>query len=277
SAADAHHELLAGLLDGSSVVSWCHPEGPPHDRLGSVTLEITQDGDDLVINGRKRPVESADQASHHLVTGRLGEGLGQVLVACDTPGVSLTAMDGVDLTRRFSMVTFDDVRVSSSAALGGLGGADEQVERQLRHALALANAESIGAMQTAFDMTVEWAFDRYSFGRPLASYQALKHRFAAMKTWLEASHAISDEAIAAVSADAPDADDLLSAAKAYIGEYGAELLQECVQLHGGIGVTFEHDLHLYLRRGTLNRALFGTPSEHRLRIADRLARAEAAA
>ncbi len=132
-------------------------------------------------------------------------------------------------------------------------------------------------MQTAFDMTVEWAFDRYSFGRPLASYQALKHRFAAMKTWLEASHAISDEAIAAVSADAPDADDLLSAAKAYIGEYGAELLQECVQLHGGIGVTFEHDLHLYLRRGTLNRALFGTPSEHRLRIADRLARAEAAA
>ena len=110
-------------------------------------------------------------------------------------------------------------------------------------------------MQAGFDMTVEWAFDRYSFGRPLASYQALKHRFADMKSWLEASHAISDEAADAVAAGAPDAAELVSAAKAYIGDYGAELLQDCVQMHGGIGVTFEHDLHLFLRRHTVDRAL----------------------
>jgi alkylation response protein AidB-like acyl-CoA dehydrogenase len=131
-------------------------------------------------------------------------------------------------------------------------------------------------MQAAFDMTVEWSFDRYSFGRPLASYQALKHRFALMAAWLQASHAISDEAARAVSEGKPEAAQLVSAAKAYIGEYGPELLQDCVQLHGGIGVTFEHDLHLFLRRVTLARALLGTPDEHRRRLADLVAPQEVA-
>jgi alkylation response protein AidB-like acyl-CoA dehydrogenase len=141
------------------------------------------------------------------------------------------------------------------------------VARQLRQALAVLNAESVGAMQAGFDMTVEWAFDRYSFGRPLASYQALKHRFADMLTWLEAAHAVADAACVAAAGEDPSADELASAAKAYIGEYGAELLQDCVQMHGGIGVTFEHDLHLYLRRVTVNRSVAGTPAEHRQRIA----------
>ena len=132
----------------------------------------------------------------------------------------------------------------------------------------IANAESVGAMQAGFDLTVEWAFDRYSFGRPLASYQALKHRFADMKAWLEASHAISDEAALAVASGAPEAAELASAAKAFIGDYGSELLQECVQIHGGIGVTFEHVLHLPFRRHTVNRALHGTPADHRQRLCD---------
>jgi len=156
--------------------------------------------------------------------------------------------------------------VPNEALVGEVGGAAEQVEHQLQLALVILNAESVGAMQTAFDMTVEWAFDRYSFGRPLASYQELKHRFADMKTWLEASHAISDAAAEAVASGAPDAGQLVSVAKAYIGDYGSELMQDCVQIHGGIGVTYEHDLHLFLRRHTLDRALFGTPAEHRERI-----------
>ena len=132
-------------------------------------------------------------------------------------------------------------------------------------------------MQTGFDMTVEWAFDRYSFGRPLASYQALKHRFADMMSWLEASHAISAAACAATQERSDDAPELVSAAKAYIGQYGAELLQDCVQLHGGIGVTFEHDLHLYLRRLIVDRALAGTPADHRQRIAAMVAAREGVA
>jgi alkylation response protein AidB-like acyl-CoA dehydrogenase len=175
-------------------------------------------------------------------------------------------MDAVDMTRRFSVVTFDNARLPLPAVVGSVGEADEQVERQLQRALAIGNAESVGAMQTGFDMTVEWAFDRYSFGRPLASYQELKHRFADMKTWLEASHAISDAATAAAATGALDAQELLSTASAFIGQYGSELLQDCVQIHGGIGLTFDHDVHLYLRRHTLNRALYGTPADHRQRL-----------
>jgi alkylation response protein AidB-like acyl-CoA dehydrogenase len=177
-------------------------------------------------------------------------------------------MDSVDLTRRFSVVTFDEVRLPATAVIGDIGSADEQVARQLERAVAIGNAESVGAMQAAFDMTVEWAFDRYSFGRPLASYQELKHRFADMKAWLEASQAVSDAATAAVASRSPDARELLSAAKSFIGDYGSELLQDCVQIHGGIGVTFDHDIHLYLRRHTVNRTLFGTPADHRQRLTD---------
>ena len=123
-------------------------------------------------------------------------------------------------------------------------------------------------MQRAFEMTVEWAFDRYSFGRPLASYQALKHRFADMATWLEASHAISDAAARAVAEDAPRPGKLVSAAKAYIGR---------VRRRAAAGMRAaprRHRRHVRARpapvpaRVTLDARLLGTPAEHRPRVAD---------
>jgi alkylation response protein AidB-like acyl-CoA dehydrogenase len=275
SAAGADQDLIAGLLDGTSIATWCIEEGPPNDGLGNMAFDIAVKGDELVLHGVKRPVESANKASHLLVTGRTGNGLTQVIVPAAAKGVSVIPMRGVDLTKRFSVVQFDNVRVPAASVVGRVGEAAADVERQRQHAIVILNAEAVGAMQRAFDMTVEWAFDRYSFGRPLASYQALKHRFAHMATWLQASHAISDEAARAVAEARPEASELVSAAKAYIGEYGAELLQECVQLHGGIGVTFEHDLHLFLRRVTLARVLLGTPDAHRRRLADLVGQHEA--
>jgi alkylation response protein AidB-like acyl-CoA dehydrogenase len=277
SGTDEQVQLLAGLLDGSEIATWCLGEPSPNDGIDDLLMEIRVDGDELVLDGEKRPVESAAQAGHLLVTGRTGDGLTQVLIPSDTSGVSVLPMTSVDLTRRFSVVRFDGVRVPASAAVGPVGGAGADVAQQRRLALVLLAAESVGAMERAFAITLEWAFDRYSFGRPLASYQALKHRFATMKANLEASHAISDDAAAAVAAGRPNADELASVAKAFIGEYGAELMHECVQMHGGIGVTFEHDLHLYLRRQTLDRALLGTPTAHRRRIADLLLHKEDAA
>jgi alkylation response protein AidB-like acyl-CoA dehydrogenase len=271
-----HAGVLAKLLAGDVVATWCYGEAAPHAALGEVALEVRSEGSDVVLNGTKRPVESALQAHYLLVTGRTGDGLTQVLVPAGTPGVSCAPLRGVDLTRRFAAVTFDDVRLPADAVVGDVGGAGAQVERQLQLALVMLCAESVGAMEAGFAMTVEWARDRYSFGRPLDSYQALKHRFADMKSWLEASHAISDAAAAAVDARSPGADGLVSVAKAYIGEYGPELLQDCVQLHGGIGLTYEHDLHLFLRRATLDRALYGTPAQHRRRLADQLERDGAA-
>ena len=250
-------KVVSGLLSGEAVATWCLGEAPPGDRLGNIALEVTVEGDEVVLRGSKRPVESAGRADYLLVTGRTGPGLTQVLIAAGTPGVSIVPMHSIDMTRRFSVLTFDNVRVPKSAVIGEIAGADAQVERQLHLALALHNAESVGAMETAFEMTVEWAFNRYSFGRPLASYQELKHRFADMKTWLEASHAVSDAATIAATTGSAEAAELLSAAKSFIGDYGGELLQDCVQIHGGIGVTFDHDLHLFLRRQTLNRVSMG--------------------
>ena len=157
----------------------------------------------VVLNGVKRPVESAAQADHLLVTGRTGAGLTQVLVPADTAGRDRRRRcSTVDLTRRFSVVALrrrpgarSTPWSARSAAAGRPGRAPAPAGAGHR-----PTPSRSGAMQTAFDMTVEWAFDRYSFGRPLASYQELKHRFADMKTWLEASHAISDAAAAAVAA-----------------------------------------------------------------------------
>ncbi len=231
------------------------------------TVQARGEGSGVVLRGEAHLVESGQQADHLLVTCRDEAGVTQVLVPAATPGVSRTAMQTADVTRRFGIVTFDGATLPAAAVVGTAGGAAADVDRQFQLSLVVLNAESVGAMQAGFDMTVEWAFDRYTFGRPLASYQALKHRFADMFMWLEASHAIGDAACAATGEGADNAAELLSAAKAYIGHYGAELLQDCVQMHGGIGVTFEHDLHLYLRRFTVDRALAGTPAEHRQRLA----------
>jgi alkylation response protein AidB-like acyl-CoA dehydrogenase len=266
SSSGSHPELLADLLTGAATATWCLEE-PGRGAVGEVSLDVRVDGETVVLNGVKRPVESAARASHLLVTGRTGPGLTQVLVPAGTPGLSVQPMKTVDLTRRFSVVRFDDVRLPAAAVVGEPGGAAADVERQLQLATVILCAEAVGAMDRAFDMTVEWAFDRYSFGRPLASYQELKHRFADMKSWLEAAHAIADSAASAVQDGAGNAIELTSIAKAYIGHYGAELMQDCVQLHGGIGVTYEHDLHLFLRRMTLDRTLYGTPAAHRQRIA----------
>jgi alkylation response protein AidB-like acyl-CoA dehydrogenase len=256
------------LLSGEAIATWCLSEPPPNHQLDSLSFDIRREGDQLVLTGVKRPVESAARARYLLVTGRTGSGLTQVLVPRATAGVSVKPLRSLDTTRRFDVVIFEGVRIPLLGSLvGEVGSAADQVQRQVGRAVALANAEAVGAMQAAFDMTVDWAFARYSFGRPLASYQELKHRFADMKTWLEASHAVSDAAIDAAASSASDAGELLSAAKSFIGDFGGELMQDCVQMHGGIGVTFEHDLHLYLRRHSVNRALYGTPSEHRQRLA----------
>jgi alkylation response protein AidB-like acyl-CoA dehydrogenase len=195
--------VIKELLSGESVATWCLGEPPPEDGLGGIHLDVRVEGDEVVLNGVKRPVESGARADYLLVTGRTGPGLTQILVPAGSAGVSVSAMHSADVTRRFSVVAFDDLRVPLHSLVGEAGTADEQVERQLGRAVAIGNAEAVGAMQTAFDMTVEWAFDRYSFGRPLASYQELKHRFADMKSWLEASHAVSDAAIGAAAAGVP--------------------------------------------------------------------------
>ena len=231
-----------------------------------VSLQATEAADGFTLNGVKTAVEAGGQADFLLVTATTGTDLTQFLIPADLPGITITAQSSLDLARRFAEVRFDNVGVDASAVVGTVGGAQADVERQCIVATMLQCAETTGAVARVFEFTVEYAFDRHSFGRPLASYQALKHRFADMKLWLEASHATADGAGLAVAIDV-DAARTVSVAKAYIGDKSVDIIQDCVQLHGGIGVTWEHDIHLYLRRATVNRGLFGTPNDHRERLA----------
>jgi alkylation response protein AidB-like acyl-CoA dehydrogenase len=254
---DQKAQVLPGLLSGDAVAAWTGPQ-PVDARI---------DGDLVVIDGTAAPVEAGAQASHLLVVVRTDAGLSQVLVPADAAGVTATPMDALDLVRRFASVSFDGVSLPLAAVVGEVGGAGDEVERLLQIACVLQCAESCGAIDRVFHMTLEYLGDRYSFGRPLSSYQALKHRVADDKVVLEACHGITTAAANAVAAGAPDARELVSAAKAWVGPHATELIQDCVQLHGGIGVTWEHDLHLFLRRTTINRALYGTPEEHAERVA----------
>jgi alkylation response protein AidB-like acyl-CoA dehydrogenase len=258
--------VLRELIAGTSIAASCLGAAP-WQRADEASVTIRRDGDDVVVDGLVRPVESGLQAGYFLVTGRSDGGMSQVLVPAEAAGIETKALKGMDVTRRFARVSFDGVRAPASALVGAFGRADGHVSRQIENAAVVLCAESVGAMDVAFDMTVDWAFNRYTFGRALASYQALKHRFADMKSWLEASHAISDAAAEAVADRDALAAEKTSAARSYIGVQGPELAQECVQLHGGIGVTYEHDLHFFLRRVTLDSLLYGTPADHRRLLA----------
>jgi len=257
---------LEGVLAGETILAWCFNELGGNWTPEGVSLQATEAADGFTLNGVKTAVEAGGQADFLLVTATTGTDLTQFLIPADLPGVTITAQSSLDLARRFAEVRFDNVGVDASAVVGTVGGAQADVERQCIVATMLQCAETTGAVARVFEFTVEYAFDRHSFGRPLASYQALKHRFADMKLWLEASHATADGAGLAVAIDV-DAARTVSVAKAYIGDKSVDIIQDCVQLHGGIGVTWEHDIHLYLRRATVNRGLFGTPNDHRERLA----------
>jgi alkylation response protein AidB-like acyl-CoA dehydrogenase len=261
-------DVLPGLIAGDAVAAWCVAEpggawGPATD----VTLAAERTSAGWVLTGTKAPVEAAADAEHLLVVARTPEGPTQFLVPAGAPGVTVVALRSLDLVRRFGEVRFDHAEVPDGAVVGDVGGAANDVERELEVALALQCAETVGVLDRVFAFTVEYAFDRHSFGRPLASYQALKHRFADMKLWLECCHGTTLGAADAVESQAEDAAKLVSVAKAYVGEYATEIIQDCVQMHGGIGVTWEHDLHLYLRRVAQNSALYGSAREHRERLA----------
>jgi len=265
-----HAEVIAALMAGEAVASWAVYEPQRGWAPLTPTVQATSDGSDYVLSGVKDRVDCGDQADYFLVTAAGPDGLAQFIVPAAAPGVTVTAEQSLDLVRRYARVEMDGVRLPATCVVSPARPAEAAVNRQVQIAVAIQCAETAGAVQRVFEFTVQWAFDRYSFGRPLASYQALKHRFADMKLWLEACQATAGAAAHATARQAEDADELVSVAKSYVGQRATDIIQDCVQMHGGIGVTWEHDIHLYLRRATVNRTMFGTPGEHRRRLADLL-------
>jgi alkylation response protein AidB-like acyl-CoA dehydrogenase len=167
------------------------------------------------------------------------------------------------MTRRFGAVTFEGVRVSGDRVVGRHGSAKPALERQLEMALALQCAEMVGVADRTLEFTLLYGRERFAFGRPIVSYQAIKHRVADLLVKLEGSKAVTEALAAALDSRGNDVRTLASAAKAYVAETCLTVIDECVQITGGIGVTWEHDLHLYNRRAAVDHAVFGTPEEHK--------------
>ncbi|KRD20266.1 acyl-CoA dehydrogenase [Mycobacterium sp. Root265] len=261
-APDGHEATIESLVSGEAVASWAVYE--PGKPFSPLTAELTATATDggYRLNGVKDRVESGDAADVLLVTATLDGAVRQFVVPADAAGVSVETQRSVDMVKRYARIAFDGVQIDAAAVVGTAEQTAEVIERQRQVALVLQCAETVGILDAVLAMTNQWLLDRHSFGRPLASYQALKHRFADMKLWFEAARATTAGAAEAVGARSPEARKFVSVAKAYVGERAPVMLQDCVQLHGGIGVTWEHDLHLYLRRAALNRAMFGSPEDH---------------
>ena len=268
--ASAHAELIGRLVAGEAIGTWacCAPDRGWDPVAGAV--EAVPDGEGYRLTGAHERVEAATDADVFLVLSRAPEGLTQFVVPRDADGLSVSPSTSLDLTRGFGQVTYDGVRVARSALVGEAGGAEPAVERQFQIAVVLQCAELAGVVEKVLAFTRQWMSDRFTFGRPLASYQALKHRFADMTLWSHVAQATTAAAAAAVAQRRADAAELVSIAKSYAGQRATDIIQDCVQLHGGLGVTWEHDIHVYLRRAAVDRVTWGTPAEHRRRVADLL-------
>ncbi|HNM83697.1 MAG: acyl-CoA dehydrogenase family protein [Mycobacterium sp.] len=261
-APDGHDDTIEALVSGDLVASWAvYEPGAPFDPTVAVTT-ATKTGSGYRIDGAKDRVEAGEQAGVLLVTATCDGELRQFLVPADAAGVTVTPQGSVDMVKRYARIEFAGVEVGEDAAVGAAGQTAAIVERQRQIALVLQCAELVGILDSVLGFTTQWLNDRHSFGRPLASYQALKHRAADMKMWAEACRGTTAAAVRAVADRSADAKLLASVAKAYVAERVPVILQDCVQLHGGIGVTWEHDLHVYLRRVILYRAMFGSPEDH---------------
>ncbi|WP_197381244.1 acyl-CoA dehydrogenase family protein [Mycolicibacterium mengxianglii] len=257
-----HEDIIESLVAGETVASWAvyEPRQPFQPSRPSTTATRTESG--YRLDGVKDRVEAGTDCGVLLVVADCAGEVRQFVVPTDSPGLSVTAQKSVDLVKSYACVQFDGVEVDESAVVGTADQSAAIIERQRQVALVLQCAELVGILDAVLTFTGQWLMDRHSFGRPLASYQALKHRAANNKMWFEACRATTAGAITAVAERSPDAEKLVSVAKAYVAERTPVILQDCVQLHGGIGVTWEHDLHVYLRRASLYRAMFGSPDDH---------------
>jgi alkylation response protein AidB-like acyl-CoA dehydrogenase len=175
-------------------------------------------------------------------------------------------MDSLDLSRTFCTVHLDGVRATASDAVGQTGELSELVDRQLAIACVLTAAESVGAMERDFDTALQYAKDRIAFGRPIGSFQAIKHVLADTSLALEMSKAITLAAAETLGSGDDHGVQIAAMAKAFVNDAGQELAQNCFQIFGGIGFTWEHDQHLYLRRLATDAVLYGEPNFQRERL-----------
>jgi alkylation response protein AidB-like acyl-CoA dehydrogenase len=258
-------KVLPALVSGECSAAWAIAD-PRGDWSGGAGVECNTDAQGYRLTGSKGLVLEGHIAGWLLIVADAPEGPTQFLLASDTPGLSVEVLEALDLTRKLCEVHLDNVSVGLESLVGGPGSAAGSIRREIDLASVLVVAESVGAMDHLFDVTLQYTKDRTAFGRPIGSFQAVKHQLADTSLLLEMSKAAAVAAAHAVQERGDRASESASIAKVFVGEAAVELAHKCWQNFGGIAYTWDHELHLYLRRLTTDASLYGSPEWHRERI-----------
>jgi alkylation response protein AidB-like acyl-CoA dehydrogenase len=235
--------------------------------LDAIKLKAERDNGYLRLSGRKLFVPDAAVADHIICVARSGESLMLLPVARDSEGLNLHVMPAMDATRKIYEVGFNDVPVLGADVFGADGDVRGALSHAIRVATVAACAEMVGGMQWILDTTVEYAKTRQQFGRPIGSFQAIQHQCADMLLMTESARSAAYYAAWSVNEGSPEANTAVSIAKAYCSNAFREVGNRGIQIHGGIGFTWEHDLHLYYKRSKALEVMFGDATFHRERIA----------
>ncbi len=237
----------------------------------STVATATQLADGWTLSGVKRFVPWAHVADAVLVPARGPEGVSLFIVDPKAAGVTLTATTGMDLTTRWFEMRLDGVTVAADGLVGQAGAATSLLESALRRAAVGASAEMLGAARRSLDMSVDYAKVREQFGQLIGSFQAIRHKCSEMLMEVENSHSAVYYAAWSLEAGAEDAAVAASICKSYVSEAARKVCGEAIQVHGGIGFTWEYDLHLYFKRAKSLEVMFGDAEFHRELIAKHVA------
>jgi alkylation response protein AidB-like acyl-CoA dehydrogenase len=259
-------DIAAGRRTGALAVA---EAGSWRPRDFGRTLSVIPDGSGWRLTGRKEAVQDGATADHILVVGRAPDGLAGFLVSPEH--VRIESRPVIDPTMPVADLVFEDVLVSGDQVIAAPGGdVEARLGRALDEAIVALAVMTVAACREIFERTVEYAKIRVQYERQIGSFQALKHRMANMYLAVERAASVGWYAALTVAEDDPRRAEAVSVAKAAAGECQHLVVGDGLQLHGGIGFTWEHDLHLLLKRAKIGDALFGNALCHRALLAERL-------
>jgi len=260
----ARKDYLPGIASGETIATVALTESDGQWQESSVTLRAVQAGGTWRLSGAKTFVPDGVSAGLILVVARTGDGMGVFAVAGDADGLSRESLPTMDQTRKQARLDFDSV---SARPISGAVDAWPAVRRMLEVAAVGLAAEQVGGAQRALEMAVEYAKLREQFGRPIGSFQAIKHKCASMLVAVESMKSAAYYGLWAVASGDSELPIVSSIAKVCCSDGYAMVAAENIQIHGGIGFTWEHPAHLYFKRARSSRILLGGPDYHREIIA----------
>jgi alkylation response protein AidB-like acyl-CoA dehydrogenase len=263
----AKKDFLPRIAAGEVIATLALTEDTGRWDLDGVTLAATGKGGDWKLDGHKMFVIDGHTADLILVAARTGKGLSLFAVEADATGLTRTPLATMDQTRKQARIEFAG---TGARLVGEEGGAGPALSRTLDLAAVALAAEQVGGSQRCLDMAVDYAKTRIQFGRPIGSFQAIKHKCADMLLEVESAKSAAYYAGWAAAEDSDELPVVASLAKSYCSEAYFHAAAENIQIHGGIGFTWEHDAHLYFKRAKSSELLLGDPSYHRELLAQRI-------